>query len=91
MFNLTGAAVEITTILENSSDAIVILDAHWCYTYVNHAAEMLLRRKRGELLGRVHWDEYPDLLGTPAEEQLRNAADSGRPVNFEQFIPGLYA
>jgi PAS domain-containing protein len=90
MFN-SGSNVDLTTILENSSDAIVVLDALWCYTYVNHAAEMLLRRKRGDLLGKVHWDEYPDLLGTPAEAQLRNAVETQRPVNFEQFIPGLYA
>ncbi len=90
MFN-SGSSVDPTTILENSSDAIVVLDAGWCYTYVNHAAEMLLRRKRGDLLGKVHWDEYPDLLGTPAEAQLRTAVETQRPVNFEQFIPGLYA
>lgn len=83
--------LRLTSVLENCSDAIVFLDRGWRYTYVNHAAELLLRRKRGDLVGRMHWEEYPDLVGTPAEGQLRGAADSGRPVNFEQFIPGLYA
>ncbi|MES2898382.1 MAG: PAS domain-containing protein [Pseudomonadota bacterium] len=91
MSDPTGGGVAITTLLENTSDAIVVLDAQWRYTCVNHAAEMLFRRKRSELLGTVHWEQYPMLLGTPAEEQLRGARDSQRPVNFEQFIPGLYA
>lgn len=86
-----GGSVVLTTLLENSSDAIVFLDEAWRYTYVNHAAELLLRRKRGDLLGRVHWEQYPSLLATPAEGQLRGALESRRPVNFEQFIPGLYA
>ncbi len=83
--------VDATVLLENASDAILFLDADWRYTYVNHAAEMLLRRKRDDLLGRNHWEEYPDLLGTPAETQLRAARDTQRTTNFEQFIPGLYA
>ncbi len=91
MSNPTSNIVDLATILENASDAILVLDAEWRYTCVNHAAEMLLRRKRSELLGQVHWEQYPVLLGTPAEEHLRGALNFQRAVNFEQFIPGLYA
>lgn len=77
--------------LENTSDAVVCLDSDWRYEYVNRSAEMLLRRKRDSLIGRMHWDEYPSLLGTPAEQHLRAAQESQRIVMFEQFIPGLYA
>lgn len=83
--------LDLPTVLENSSDAVICLDREWRYAYVNHAAEMLLRRKRDDLIGKVHWDEYPDLLGTPAETQLRSAVGSQRSCNFEQFLPGLYA
>ena len=77
--------------LENASDAVICLDREWRYAFVNHAAEMLLRRKRDDLMGKVHWEEYPDLMGTPAETQLRAAMGSHRSCNFEQFLPGLYA
>lgn len=89
-----GAAIggiALATVLEHASDAIVCLDHEWRYVHLNHAAEMLLRRKRDDLLGKVHWEEYPDLVGTPAETQLRAAFDTQRPCNFEQFLPGLYA
>ncbi len=83
--------IELDTILENTSDAIVVLDADWCYTHVNHSAELLLRRKGATLLRRLLWDEYPELLNTPAEEQLRRSMQTRLPVKFEQFLPGLYS
>lgn len=83
--------VELDNIFENTSDAIVVLDRNWCYTQVNHSAELLLRRKRTTLLGRSLWSAYAELLGTPAEEQLRRSMQIGLPVKFEQFLPGLYA
>lgn len=78
-------------VLENTSDAILFLDRDWKYTYLNDRAELLLRRKRGELLGRTVWAAFPDLLNTPAETHLRRAAQIGMTVRFEQFLPGLYA
>lgn len=83
--------IELDNIFENTSDAIVVLDRNWCYTQVNHSAELLLRRKRATLLGRSLWSAYAELLGTPAEEQLRRSMQIGLPVKFEQFLPGLYA
>lgn len=82
---------DVGLVLENASDAIIFLDSEWRYEYLNHAAEMLLRRKRHTLLGRCHWEEYADLVGTPAEQHMRAALEQQRPVVFEQFIPPLYA
>lgn len=90
-FEPSTGGIALLTVLENASDAIVCLDREWRYTYVNHAAELLLRRKRDDLLGKVHWEEYSALVGTPAENELRVAFTTQRPCNFEQFLPGLYA
>ncbi|MBW4486229.1 MAG: PAS domain-containing protein [Trichocoleus desertorum ATA4-8-CV12] len=51
----------------------------------------MLRRKQAELLGRSVWEVFPELLNTPAEAQLRQAAAGGIVVKFELFLPGLYA
>jgi PAS domain S-box-containing protein len=83
--------LELETVLEYTSDAITALDLEWNYTCVNHSAELLLRRKRVELLGRSLWDIFPDLLNTPAEAQLRQAATAQVSVKFELFLPKLYA
>lgn len=83
-----GARAEDLT--EFCSDAIMALDSEWQYVYVNHASELLLRRKRETILGHIHWDLYPELMGTPAEASLRKAVESQCPVKYEQYIPGLY-
>ena len=83
--------IDARLVLDNTSDAIALLDTNWRYIYVNHAAEMLLRLKAESLLGQIHWEHYPSLLGTPAEQHLRCAMSTGRTVTFEQFLPGLYA
>lgn len=83
--------MELETVLEHTSDAITALDKEWNYTCVNHSAELLLRHKRVELLGRSIWEIFPELLNTPAESQLRQAASGRVSVKFELFLPKLYA
>lgn len=83
--------IAMQDVLEFTSDAVLVLDHEWRYAYANHAAELLLRRKRSDLLGREQWTLYPDLLGTPAESRLRDAARRRLPVKYEQYIPSLYA
>lgn len=83
--------MDLETVLEYTADAITELDREWNYTHVNHSAELLLRRKQVELLGRSLWEMFPEVLNTPAEAQLRRAAEERTVVKFELFLPGLYA
>jgi PAS domain S-box-containing protein len=75
------------TILESITDAFCALDRDWRFTYVNRQAEVLLRRSRDELLGRSHWDEYPETLGTDLERHYRQAAAENVTTRFEYFHP----
>jgi PAS domain S-box-containing protein len=82
--------LDLETVLEYTTDAITSLDKEWKYTHVNHSAELLLRRKQTDLLGRSLWETFPELINTTAEARLRYAAENSIPVKFEQFLPGLY-
>lgn len=82
--------MDLETVLEYTTDAITALDQEWNYIHVNHSAELLLRRKQTDLLGRSLWETFPELINTPAEARLRYAAENSIPVKFEQFLPGLY-
>jgi PAS domain S-box-containing protein len=75
----------LRAVLESVTDAFFNLDRGWRFTYVNGQAEALLGRRRDELLGRNHWEEYPDTLGTTVEENYRKALDAGVMVSFENF------
>jgi diguanylate cyclase (GGDEF)-like protein/PAS domain S-box-containing protein len=75
--------------LESMTDAFYTLDQEWRFTYLNKEAERFLQRPREELLGRVIWDEFPDLIGTRFEAEFRQAVAQNRPAAFEEFYRPL--
>jgi diguanylate cyclase (GGDEF)-like protein/PAS domain S-box-containing protein len=77
--------------LEAMADAFYTLDKQWQFTYLNEAAERLLRRPRHELLGKVLWDTYPDLTGTHFGAQYVFAMESRQPITFEEYYAPLQA
>ena len=81
------AIFQRTHVLENISEAFFALDEKWRILYVNAQAERMLDRKRDSLLGRVVWDEFPDLIGSKFQtnfEQVRKDGTSRRfTVHFE--------
>jgi PAS domain S-box-containing protein len=76
-------------VLESMGDDFAVLDRQWRYAYVNRAAEATVRRPRGELLGGVVWELFPELVGTGAERELRRAMDGGVPVAYEVEMRSL--
>ena len=91
LFDLANGGIDINVFLDNTSDAVLVLDDAWYYVYVNHAAGMLLRRREDQLLGKHHLEACPSLRGTPAEAELAAVFELRRPARYEQFIPELYA
>jgi len=80
-------------ILESIADPFVVQDAHWRFRYINaRAAEILGGSIRGpdELIGKVVWEIYPEIVGTPVEREMRRAAIERRPVSFEARSPNGY-
>jgi PAS domain S-box-containing protein len=76
---------QLLAVLENISDAFIIFDTHWCYTYVNRAAETILQKKREDLLGKNVWEVYPEAVGTTVWTKYHEAADTQTVVEFEDF------
>ncbi len=75
------------TILESITDAFFGLDRDWRFTYVNRQAEALLGRSRDDLIGKSHWDVYPDTLGTVVERSYDHAVAENITVTFENYYP----
>jgi PAS domain S-box-containing protein len=84
-----AARQQIVNILESISDAFVALDHEARITYMNHRAGQLLGRSRDELLGRVGWDEFPELKGSVFEREYRRATEQGVSVSIEEYYPPL--
>jgi len=86
---LKHTAQRLVTTLESITDAFFTLDAEWRFTYVNQEAERVLQRDRGELLGRVVWDEFKEAIGTASDIEYHRAVREGRTISFDQFYAPL--
>jgi diguanylate cyclase (GGDEF)-like protein/PAS domain S-box-containing protein len=88
---LQAVSRKLLRTLEAMADAFYTLDKQWRFTYLNEAAERLLRRSRVDLLGKALWDEYPDLVGTYFGAQYELAMERRQPVEFEEYYAPLGA
>ncbi|MBD6616134.1 PAS domain S-box protein [Komarekiella sp. 'clone 1'] len=74
---------QINHILERMTDAFVALDPNWRVMYQNTQAERLNGKPRTEVIGKIHWEEWPASVGTNVERQYRRAIAEQVPVHFE--------
>jgi PAS domain S-box-containing protein len=72
-------------ILASINDGFLALDQDWRFTYVNSAAERMLDRAGGELIGKDYWEEYPASTSTESEQNYRRAMTERESVAFESY------
>jgi PAS domain S-box-containing protein len=68
---------------ESIADAFVLLDHDWRFAEMNSPAERIANARASELLGKSHWEVYPETLGTPLEHAYRKAVAEQVPVHLE--------
>ena len=78
-------ADQLVTTLESMTDAVFMLDDTERFTYLNPNAETVLQRHREELLGRVVWDEFPEVVGSEVYEAYVRAMRDQVPVTVEEY------
>ncbi|HXG04487.1 MAG TPA: ATP-binding protein, partial [Candidatus Binatia bacterium] len=82
----------VDRILDSIADGFVAVDREWRFVYINRrAAEVtaLMGRPAERLLGRVLWDEFPELCGSRAEEEYRRAMRDGVTTQFQFRDPAV--
>jgi PAS domain S-box-containing protein len=73
----------LATILDGLPDAASAFDVQWRWTYLNPAAAVWLRRMGKDpeqILGRVVWEEFPDLIGTQFQSTMLRAVAERQPM-----------
>ncbi|MDF1501747.1 PAS domain-containing protein [Roseisolibacter sp. H3M3-2] len=78
----------VARMFEGVSDAVVCVDREWRFTYLNARAGVIVGREPRTLLGRVVWDEFPELVGTPLHAAAQRALLGGEPARVESRLPG---
>lgn len=76
---------QLAVILERIDDAFVAFDRSWRFTYINARADAIFRRSghTPTPVGRILWDVYPEIVGTPLAQQMQRAVDEQVTVVFE--------
>lgn len=76
---------QAANILESINEGFVIFDAEWRFTYVNAAFERMNRVRREDILGKNHWEVYPETVGTALEAHYRRVVAEQVAVEFENY------
>ncbi len=74
-------------ILESITEGFFGLDREWRFTYLNGEAQRVLGRTLNELVGKVIWDAYPDLVGSEFEQAYRRAMTDHEPSTVVAYYP----
>ncbi len=82
-------ANRLTNTLESITDAVIMLDREWRFTFINGTAERLLRSPRAEVLGMVIWDRFPEAVGGTYYKQYHRAINDNCSVAFEEHYAPL--
>ncbi|MBF2048530.1 MAG: PAS domain-containing protein [Elainella sp. C42_A2020_010] len=72
-------------LLESIREDFVLFDRDWRVVYLNSQAATTMRKSRDQILGRCHWDLFPDLVGTEFYDRLHQAMREQTPVQFEYY------
>ncbi|GAC1369471.1 MAG: hypothetical protein NVS2B12_21770 [Ktedonobacteraceae bacterium] len=76
---------QLITILEGMSDGFCVLDRGWRYIYLNQRIEEITGRKRATLIGKIHWEVFPDAINSIFYKKFHEAMEQQVPVTFEAF------
>ena len=80
---LQESARTMTNILEKTTDGFFAVDSEWKLTYVNAAAEAIVKRKRTELLGGLLWERFPQLVGSVFQANYEKVLAEQVAMEFE--------
>lgn len=79
-------AQELNAVFERITDAFIALDNKWQYTYINKKAAELHGKPADELIGKVIWDEFPDVVSEPFYHALIEAKETQQSSRRELYF-----
>lgn len=78
-------------ILESITDAFVVVDHDWRYTYINDRALRRMQHRKGEelapeaFLGQNMWEMFPEAVGTTIYEKYHKAMREHETLEYETY------
>jgi PAS domain S-box-containing protein len=73
------------TIFDSMAEGFAMLDRHWTILRMNAEGLRMIQQRAADVIGRNHWDVFPQLRGTPTEAVYRRVMETGRAEIVELF------
>lgn len=80
-------AQRLAQTLEAMDQAFVLLDKDWHFSFVNAQAELILKSRRADLLGKVIWDVLPRARKASFGIGCERVIATGQPHRFDCYFP----
>jgi diguanylate cyclase (GGDEF)-like protein/PAS domain S-box-containing protein len=77
----------LSTVLESTSDSILVVDHDWRVTYFNRHASDIIDQPEQLTIGASLWQLFPSARSPTRWDDLRQALQTGKPVQLEHFVP----
>jgi PAS domain S-box-containing protein len=81
--DLRRAYDHTTHILESISDSFIAVDKDWRFIYINRKALEYTNKSSKDVMGKIIWEIFPSVVGTPLETFYRKAMTSREPITFK--------
>ena len=79
------SADRLAMAFESITDAVMIIDHDWRFSYLNHQAGEVLLRRPEELVGRSLWEEFPRVSDLSLGPAFRAAMDHRETQTIEEY------
>ncbi|MDZ8261312.1 ATP-binding protein [Nostoc sp. ChiQUE01b] len=79
------AKAHLETVIAGIQDQFFVLDREWRYTFVNQQVAEIVGIPKEELLGKIIWEVFPDLVQSEFDTEVHRANAQNTVVQFEYF------
>lgn len=86
---LQATDAQLAQLLETITDGVCALDREWKFSYINRRVEQVLQKQQDELLGKVLWEVYPEVVDTEFYHHCHDVARSGTSLQLETYFTQL--
>lgn len=76
---------ERNNILESIGDAFFAVDTNWIVTYWNKEAEIVLNKKREDIVGKNLWEVYSEAKDSKFYKEYLRAIETQQIVTFDEY------
>ncbi|MBN3878801.1 ATP-binding protein [Nostoc sp. JL23] len=79
------AKAHLETVIAGIQDQFFVLDREWRYTFVNEQVAEVVGIPKEELLGKIIWEVFPDMVKSEFDTEVHRAKAQNTVVQFEYF------